>query len=190
MGNKKAIFVCGSGGSGKSTFAKTKLKEFIHIDVDIIYEELLISNGLGLKIKDFNDEQIILGNKLFEEAKVLNGIKLKKAIEDGKNIVIDGIGRDSDIILTQRNMLNQFGYDTMLIMMYSDLDVCTKRIESRERIYKENITNDSWYLAYDNIGTYKREFGDNFLFIYNDTSNHLNKLEEFIKAGKVIKTIL
>ena len=190
MGNKKAIFICGSGGSGKSTFAKTQLNGFTHIDVDIIYEELLISNGLGLKIKDFNDEQFILANKLFEEAKVLNGIKLKKSIENGDNIVIDGIGRDSDIILMQRNMLNQFGYDTMLIMMYSELDICVKRIEGRDRIYKENVTNDSWYLAYNNIGTYKKEFGNNFVFIYNDVPTHLNRLDEFIKGDKAIKTIL
>ncbi len=190
MSNKKAIFICGSGGSGKSTFAKTKLSEFVHIDVDIIYEELLISNGLGLKIKDFNDTQTNLANGLFEEAKLLNGIKLKKAIEDGKNIVIDGIGRDSDIILMQRNMLNQLGYDTMFIMMYSDLDVCVKRIEGRDRVYKENLTNDSWYLAYNNMGTYKKEFGDKFVFIYNDVANYVDKIDEFIKGEKMIKTIL
>lgn len=190
MDNKKAVFICGSGGSGKSTFAKTNLQGFTHIDVDIVYEELLLSNGLGLKIKDFNKEQSDLANNLFEEAKELNNNKLKEAISNGDNIVIDGIGRDSNIILMQRNMLNQLGYDTMLIMMYSNLDTCISRIENRDRVYKQNITKDSWYLAYNNIGTYKKEFGDKFLFIYNEIETQSNVLNEFIRASKMIKTIL
>jgi predicted kinase len=190
MKDKIAIFVCGSGGSGKSTFIRTNLKEFTHIDVDIIYEELLIENGLGLKIKDFDINQTKLANKLFEEAKVLNNSKLKSSILNSENIVIDGIGRDSEIILEQRSMLNQFGYNTFLIMMYSELNVCISRIEGRDRIYKPNLTKDSWYLAYDNIGTYKREFGDNFLFIYNDSLNYMNILNQFINGGVLTKTIL
>lgn len=190
MKDKIAIFVCGSGGSGKSTFIRTNLKEFTHIDVDIIYEQLLIQNGLGLKIKDFDEYQTKLANKLFEEAKVINGSKLKASILNSENVVIDGIGRDSEIILSQRNMLNQFGYDTFLIMMYSELDICISRIEGRDRVYKQNLTKDSWYLAYNNIGTYKREFGDNFLFIYNDSLNYMNILNEFIKGSRIPKTIL
>ncbi len=37
MKNKKAIFICGSGGSGKSTFSKKYFSEYTLIDVDIIY---------------------------------------------------------------------------------------------------------------------------------------------------------
>jgi GTPase SAR1 family protein len=55
MKNKIAIFVCGSGGSGKTTFCNKNFNNFVQINVDIIYERLLIESNLGLKIKDFNE---------------------------------------------------------------------------------------------------------------------------------------
>ena len=178
MKNNTAIFVCGSGGSGKSTFTKNNFSDFVHVDVDIIYEELLISNNLGLNIKDFNKEQSIIADSLFEEAKALNNKKLTEAILKKENIVIDGIGRDSDIILNQRKYLENHGYDTFIIIIYADLEICIKRVEQRDRVYKQIITEDSWYLSYNNIGTYKKEFGDKFTLIYN---NNVFVLDDFIK---------
>lgn len=190
MKNKIAIFICGSGGSGKSTFAKTHFPMYTHIDVDIIYEKLLLEYGLGLKIKNFNKSEIEVANKLFEESKIINNSKLKNAISNGDDIIIDGIGRDSDIILNQRMYLENYGYNTFMIMMYADLDICISRVESRERVYNQNITEDSWYLAYNNIGTYKREFGSKFKFIYNNIIDNNINLDDFLQNYKTIKRLL
>jgi dephospho-CoA kinase len=190
MKNKIAIFVCGSGGSGKSTFVKTHFVEYIHIDVDIIYEELLLLNKLGLKIKDFNESQSQLAAELFEKAKELNNERLKRVINIGNNLIIDGIGRDSDVILNQRKYLENFGYDTFMIMLYADLDTCISRVEARGRVYKQKITEDSWYLSYNNIGTYKKEFGIKFKFIYNDVIDTNVVLNEFLYPKKITKKIL
>ncbi len=189
MKNKIAIFICGSGGSGKSTFAKTHFPTYVHIDVDVIYEKLLIDNKLGLKIKNFNKIEADLANKLFEESKVLNNSKLKNAVSNGDDLIIDGIGRDSDIILNQRKYLDSNGYDTFMIMMYADLEICINRVEARERVYTQNITEDSWYLAYNNIGTYKKEFGLKFKFIYNNVFDDI-VLDDFLKNSKTIKRLL
>ena len=178
MKNKMAIFVCGSGGAGKSTFTKKYLNEFIHIDVDIIYERLLIESGLGLKIIDFDADKTKYSYSLFEKAKIENDELFYNSISNSKNIVIDGIGRDSNIILNQRKCLENFGYNTFMIMLYVDLNLCIDRVKSRERVYKQNITEDSWYLSYNNIGTYKKEFGDKFALIYNNNSF---QLDDFIK---------
>ena len=62
--------------------------------------------------------------------------------------------------------------------MYADLEICIKRVEMRDRVYKQIITEDSWYLSYNNIGTYKKEFGDKFTLIYN---NNIFVLDDFIK---------
>jgi dephospho-CoA kinase len=190
MKNKKAIFVCGSGGSGKSTFIKTHLTEYVHIDVDIIYEELLLLNKLGLKIKNFNESQSKLATELFEKAKELNNEKLKKIVNIGNNLIIDGIGRDSDIILNQRKYLENSGYDTFMIMLYADLDTCIDRVENRERVYNKKITEDSWYLSYSNIVIYKKEFGTKFKFIYNDIIDTNMVLNDFLEHTKTIKKIL
>lgn len=178
MKNKIAVFVCGSGGAGKSTFIKNNLNTFAHIDVDIAYEKLLIESGLGLKIIDFDEEKTKYSYSLFEKAKIQNDDLFYNSVSNSKNIVIDGIGRDSNIILNQRKYLENFGYNTFMIMIYVDLNLCIDRVKSRERVYKQNITEDSWYLAYNNIGTYKKEFGDRFTLIYN---NNKFELDDFIK---------
>lgn len=178
MRNKKAIFVCGSGGSGKTTFSNENFPEYTKINVDLIYEDLLIKSGLGLKILFFNEEEMTKAYKLFEEAKELNNSLFFEVSKTGGNMVIDGIGRDPDILLGQREYLGKLGYDTYLIMLYADLDLCIKRVELRERIYKTNITVDSWYLAYGNIPVYKKEFNDNFLLICTDKECQSQKLDE------------
>jgi predicted kinase len=190
MKNKIAIFICGSGGSGKSTFSKTYFPTYTIIDVDIIYEELLIEAGLDLKIKNFNNEQTKIAENLFEKAKSLNDKKFNDTITIGNNLVIDSIGRDSETIMFQRNYLEKMGYTTYMIMMYSELDVCIERVENRNRTYNKNITIDSWYLSYSNISIYKREFGKRFLLVYNDDMDWKSKFQIFIDNDINKKTIV
>ena len=192
MKNKKAIFICGSGGSGKSTFSNKYFSEYTVIDVDIIYEELLIESGLGLKIKDFNDSDTIHASNLFEKSKSLNDAKFNKCVSNGENIIIDSIGRDASIIMYQRNFLEKNGYTTYMIMMYAELEECVKRVENRERVYSQNITIDSWYLSYSNLVTYKKEFKDRFMLVCNDSidTDWKSKFQIFIKEDKHKKTIV
>ena len=180
MTNKLAIFICGSGGSGKSTIAKTQFPEYAIIDVDLIYERLLIDNNLGLKIKDFSEDENMLANTLFEKSKTLNNEKFNKSVDNGYDIVIDSIGRDPDVIMSQRSYLEKMGYSTYMIMVYAELDTCVNRVEARNRVYKPNITVDSWYLSYSNISTFKKEFGDRFMLIYTDNTDWKSKLDVFI----------
>ena len=131
MKTNKAIFVCGSGGVGKSTFIKKNLKNYKHIDVDIFYEELLKDNGLGLKIKKFSNEEISLANRLFETAGEKNHKFLLNCVEQKIDIVIESIGRSVDVILEQRNYLEKNGYTTYMIMLYAELELCIVRVRNR-----------------------------------------------------------
>ena len=187
---KKAIFICGSGGSGKSTISNKYFPNFKIVDVDIIYEQLLINEGLGLKIKDFKPENKIIADMLFERAKELNDQKFNEEIENGNDLVIDSIGRDPNIIMIQRNFLNKMGYETYMLMVYSELETCIDRVKNRNRVYGENITIDSWFQSYSNIDIYKREFKEKFMLIYNETGDLKEKLEVFIYKYIDKKTII
>ncbi len=181
MRRKKAFFVCGSGGSGKTTFVKERLSDYHNVNVDSVYEELLLKNGLGLKIRDFNEEQKKVAAVLFEDAKQITTEILFTGVKEEKNIVIDTIGRDSNLILNQRIFLENNGYTTFMIMLYSSLETCIERVELRERVYGQNLTVDSWYLSYGNITTYKREFNDRFVLIFTENNDTLNnKIDDFI----------
>ena len=192
MKNKKAIFVCGSGGSGKTTFSNKYFSKYTIIDVDIIYESLLIQSGLGLKIKNFSEGEKKIAMELFEKSKSLNDSKFKECVGNSENILIDSIGRDASIIMHQRNFLEKNGYTTYMIMMYSELEECIDRVESRERVYPKNITIDSWFLSYSNLSTYKQEFKDRFILVYNDDINidWKSKFQIFINKDTIKKTIV
>jgi cytidylate kinase len=173
MKNKKVIFICGSGGSGKTTLSKTYFAEYEKVNVDDIYEKLLIENNLDLKIIDFNANDTKKSNELFEQSKKELDIKLIDFIKNEKNIIIDSVGRDADVILNLKYWLESFGYSTYMIMVYSDLNVCIERVNNRDRTYKKNITIDSWYAAYGNIVIYKKTFKNKFLLIQTDTGESM-----------------
>lgn len=184
MASKRAVFVCGSGGSGKTTFVNKYFSNFIQINLDIIYERLLIENGLGLDIKNFNTTEMELSIQLFDESKKLNDELFFESIKTNSNIVIDGIGRHSDIILNQRNLLNREGYDTALFMLYADLNVCIERVEQRNRRYDQQLTIDSWYMAYSNMVDYKKEFKNDFYFIHNENKSIDTTIKQFMEVTK------
>jgi len=186
MKTNKAIFVCGSGGVGKSTFIKKNLKNYKHIDVDIFYEELLKDNGLGLKIKKFSNEEISLANRLFETAGEKNHKFLLNCVEQKIDIVIESIGRSVDVILEQRNYLEKNGYTTYMIMLYAELELCIVRVRNRERSYSDTITTNSWHECYKNISNYKMEFKDKFILLNENNIDYY----QFITDNLSGKTLL
>lgn len=186
MKPNKAIFVCGSGGSGKSTFIKKNIKNFNHIDVDIFYEQLLKKANLGLNIKNFSIEQIELANKLFEQASDSNHKFLLNSVTCRENIVMESIGRNVDIILQQRDFLEQNGYDTYMIMLYTELELCITRVENRERSYNKMVTISSWYDSYKNIPNYKMEFKEKFILVKETNTD----ISQFIESDLLNKSLL
>ncbi len=167
MGNKLAVFVCGSGGSGKTSFVNQHFGSFKQVNVDIPYEELLNNSGLGLKINEFDTDQLNKAAKFFEEAKDMSYSTLINSMELGEDIVIDSIGRYSDYVFQQRRQLALSGYHTIMFMLYAPLELCIERVKNRNRVYDESITIDSWYLSYGNIVNFKREFSDDFHLVFN-----------------------
>jgi predicted kinase len=186
MGNKLAVFVCGSGGSGKTTFVNQHFSSFKQVNVDIPYEELLNSSGLGLKINEFNTEQLNKATEFFERAKDISYSTLIESIELGEDIVIDSIGRYSDYVFQQRKQLELNGYNTIMFMLYAPLELCIERVNSRNRVYDESITIDSWYLSYSNIVNFKREFSDDFYLVFNGENVDWNqKIPNLIEKKKL-----
>lgn len=186
MGSKLAIFVCGSGGSGKTTFVNQHFGLFKQVNVDIPYEELLNNSGLGLKINEFNPTDLTKSAEFFERAKDISYSTLIESIEMGEDIVIDSIGRYSDYVLQQRKQLELNGYRTIMFMLYAPLESCIERVKNRNRVYNESITIDSWYLSYSNIVNYKKEFSDDFYLIFTgENVNWGEKIPNFIREMKI-----
>jgi hypothetical protein len=79
-----------------------------------------------------------------------------------------------------------------MIMVYADLEECINRVEKRERVYNKDITIESWYMAYSNLVTYKKEFKDRFILVFNDNidMDWKSKFQIFIDKDIDKKTIV
>jgi len=92
-GKPKAIFLAGPAGSGKSTITKQLLpSNYIRINVDDTYEELLKASGMGLKQKDFNADQLSQAAKLMGQAQKATKEKYPQSLSEKHNLIIHGTG--------------------------------------------------------------------------------------------------
>ena len=99
----KAIFLAGPAGSGKSYMSKQVLpQDFTIINVDDAYTELLKTNNLGLKQKDFTSDQLSQAAKLMGKAQKITREKYIESLKNLKNVIIDGTGASSKPLIKKK----------------------------------------------------------------------------------------
>jgi cytidylate kinase len=174
QGKPKAIFMAGPAGSGK-TFVSAQLipKNLTVINVDDTYEELLKAAGLGMKIADFNQDQLSQAAKLMGQAQKATKEKFATMSAEKKDIVVDGTGAASKPLLKKKAELEALGYDTMMVMIWVSPYTSLERNASRDRALAPAIVLKTWAGVNNNIDTYKQAFGDKFILINNDPEGKL-----------------
>jgi predicted kinase len=165
----KAIFLAGPAGSGKTfTSAQIIPKNLTVINVDDTYEELLKAAGLGMKIADFDQDQLSQAAKLMGQAQKATKEKFAQLSAAKQNIIIDGTGAASKPLLKKKQELEALGYDTMMVMIWVSPYTSLERNASRDRALSPAIVLKTWAGVNANIDTYKQAFGNNFVLINND----------------------
>jgi predicted kinase len=169
QGKPKAIFMAGPAGSGK-TFISAQIipKNLTVINVDDTYEELLKAAGLGMKIADFNQDQLSQAAKLMGRAQAATKEKFATSAAEKKDIVIDGTGAASKPLLKKKAELEALGYDTMMVMIWVSPYTSLERNAGRDRELAPAIVVRTWAGVNSNIDTYEQAFGNNFVLINND----------------------
>ena len=165
----KAIFMAGPAGSGKTyTLNQLGLQDFEVINVDDVYEKLL-KDTLGKEdFASMSPEELSTAGKLMGKARVATREKEVSALENLKNIVIDGTGAASRPLLKKKQQIEDLGYDTFMILIYVSPMVSLKRNAERGRSLPTSAVLSSWGGVMKNIDLYKQEFGNNIVLINND----------------------
>jgi predicted kinase len=173
-GKPKAIFMAGPAGSGK-TFVSAQLipKNLTVINVDDTYEELLKAAGLGMKIADFNQDQLSQAGKLMGQAQKATKEKYAELSGAKKDIIIDGTGAANKPLLKKKAELEELGYDTMMVMIWVSPYTSLARNAGRDRALAPSIVLKTWAGVNANIDTYAQAFGDKFALINNDPEGKL-----------------
>jgi dephospho-CoA kinase len=179
QGKPKAIFMAGPAGSGKS-YISSKLvpSNFITINVDDTFEELLKSSGVGMKLAKMSPDELKKAGELMGQARKTTDTKYKDTLKDAKNILIDSVGGSSKTLLKKKQELEDLGYETMMIMTYVSPITSLERNMKRDRSLLPSIVIRSWRDVNKNIDTYKQSFGDNFTLINLDPEDAKKDFDE------------
>ena len=178
-GTPKAIFMAGPAGSGKS-YISSKLvpSDFQTINVDDTYEALLKASGIGMKLAQMSPDELKKSGELMGQARKATDEKLKAALANANNILIDSVGGSSKTLLKKKQELESLGYDTAMIMTYVSPITSLERNKQRDRSLLPSIVIRSWRDVNANIGAYKQAFGDNFILLNNDPKDTQKDFDE------------
>jgi len=186
-GTPKAIFMAGPAGSGKSTISKQLIpSNFITINVDDSYEELLKSSGIGMKLAKMSPDELKKAGELMGQARKVTDTKYQDALKDAKNLLIDSVGGSSKTLLKKKQQLEDLGYSTFIIITYVSPITSLERNMKRDRSLLPNIVLRSWRDVNKNIDTYKQAFGNNFTLLNLDPEDANKKFDE----EYIIKTFI
>ena len=184
-----AIFPAGGPGSGKSYVVKRSsgglgLKI---LNSDDIYEKDLEKAGLDIgKPEDiFSDE----GQEIRAKSKRLTKMRRDSWVDGRLGIIIDGTGKDLSKIGRQKKLLDQLGYETMMIFVNTSLETAQIRNKERARTLPEKSVEQMWNNVQKNIGAFQSLFGSkNFIIVDNNDAGEdiFNKVFKRIR-GLVVK---
>ena len=184
-----AIFLAGGPGSGKSYVVRktTGGLGMKIVNSDDIYEKDLEKAGLDIGKPDdiFSDE----GQAIRLRSKQKTKARQSGWIDGRLGIIIDGTGKDVAKISRQKTLLDQIGYETMMIFVNTSLETAQIRNKERARTLPEKSVEQMWNNVQRNIGAFQSLFGSkNFIIVDNNDAGEdiFNKVFKRIR-GLVVK---
>ena len=163
----KAVFLAGGPGSGKSFVSKKLLSGtgLRVVNSDDIYEYMMTKQGMKL------DPETIFspaGQSTREKAKAITDRKQASHIGARLGLIIDGTGKDVAKYAKTKKMLEDLGYDTMMLFVNTSLDVAQERNLLRLRSLEAKAVEKMWNAVQQNIMAFQQLFGAaNFYVVDN-----------------------
>lgn len=164
----KAVFMAGGPGSGKSYIVKQIGFEgmgFRVLNSDDVYEVMLKRAGLKMDPENIYSPK---GQEIRGRAKALTHQKEKLWVDGRIGVVVDGTGKDYDKISKTNEWLKSLGYETMMVMVNTDIQTAQARNMARARKLPPQEVESMWNGVQSNIGKFQTLFGGgNFIVIDN-----------------------
>ena len=171
----KAVMLAGGPGSGKSFIVgKSALTAlgFKLINSDSFFEKALKKAGLKLDPKDIASPK---GQELRVKAKALTSLQTDIALNGRLGLIIDGTGRDYNVIKNHVNELRALGYAIHMIFVNTDLETAIERNNNRPRSLSIDIVTTSWKAVQNNIGKFQALFKNRLTVVDNSKDSNVEK---------------
>ena len=171
---KKAIIMAGGAGTGKSTFVKQ------------IRSDLKKAGWKELNADKYvEDKESSMYNNLAKASNQIDKVDLPSTVKSGDNFLYDTTATNVQRI----SGIKDSGYDTMMIMLYTNPIVSFLRNFKRERKVPTIGVLSSWNNTYKNISAYKQMFGDQFHLVQtglnDEEASMVGEFENAFKSGKL-----
>lgn len=165
---RKAIFLAGGPGSGKSYVSKktTHGLGFKHVNSDDLFEKGLKKHGMAATPENIYSKK---GQEIRAHAKELTKKREHHYVHGRLGLVIDGTGKDPEKIKRHSERLRKAGYDTHMVFVNTSLETAQKRNAQRERSLPSHEVEKMHRQVQGNIGHFQKHFGrENMHIVDND----------------------
>ena len=188
----KAIFMAGGPGSGKS-FVSTKATDVTQglkvINSDTALEFLLKKAGMSKEMIGMTPEELEKFAQKRARGRDITA-KMKKLYLNGKlGLIIDSTAEEYKRIVREKKELEDAGYDTFMIFVYTSLEVAQANNQRRDRVLDPKIVETAWKDVQKNIGRLTNLFKGSFQIVDNDKDekdpkmiNVFRRLTRYVKA--------
>jgi dephospho-CoA kinase len=184
---RKAIFLAGGPGSGKSYITGKTMGGlgFKMVNSDDLFEKGIEKAGLDPKMPP---EQTAQRDVVRDRAKALTNKRQKLYQQGGLGMIIDGTGKDAEKIKAQSAALRNQGYDTHMVFVNTSLPIAQQRNLERPRSLPSHHVERMWNQVQDNIGHFQDHFGANNMHIVDNNNATENELLGVHKKIRKIAT--
>lgn len=142
-----------------------------------MFEHLGAKAGMDLNMIGITEEQSKKKDEIRKKAKDITKRMKDKYVNNRIGVVIDGTGKDYNKIKSQKEFLEDLGYDTYMVFVNTSLDTALARNKLRPRSVPNNLVKNFWKVVQDNIGKFQKLFGNvNFKIVDNNVPVEDNEL--------------
>ena len=160
------------------------------VNSDRLYEKKLKDYGIDPKDlarieKEDPELWDKISNSIRPDAKKLT-VAQKRFFEKGRlGMMIDGTGRDTGKIKSQKRRAELLGYDTYMVFINTDLKTALENNRNRSRTLPEDILTDAWHNCQKNLSTFQSMFGGNMVVVDNslDSSGKFKPIDGEIQKA-------
>lgn len=164
---RKAIFLAGGPGSGKSYVSRktTHGLGFKHVNSDDHFEKSLKKHGMEATPENIYSER---GQQIRNHSKSITNKREQLYAKGRLGMVIDGTGKDPEKIKRHSERLRKLGYDTHMVFVNTSLETAKKRNSKRERSLPDHEVESMHKKVQGNLGHFQSHFGSDHMHIVDN----------------------